>query len=119
MIQTRFGTFETNSSSTHSITICTEEEYDTWRCTDDLLLNEGYHMSGKTFITKQEALNFIRSKNCGPEDYDSEEDCFADWGFYTTSKWDDKTSYFEEEYEEHYTSPSGDKIMAFGYYGHD
>ena len=31
MIQIRRGVFETNSSSTHSITICTRDEYDKWK----------------------------------------------------------------------------------------
>ena len=29
--QVRQGVFETNSSSTHSLTICTENEYDKWK----------------------------------------------------------------------------------------
>lgn len=30
MKQIRIGTFETNSSSTHSLVVCTEEEYNKW-----------------------------------------------------------------------------------------
>lgn len=38
-VQVRIGTFETNSSSTHSIVICTPEEYEKWR-KGELLCNE-------------------------------------------------------------------------------
>lgn len=31
MRQVRRMTFETNSSSTHSLTMCTKEEYDNWK----------------------------------------------------------------------------------------
>ena len=38
MRQVRRGTFETNSSSTHSLTICTAEEFEKWKC-GELLFN--------------------------------------------------------------------------------
>lgn len=31
VIQVRFGVFETNSSSTHSLVICSDEELDLWK----------------------------------------------------------------------------------------
>lgn len=30
MIQIRFNVFETNSSSVHTLTVCTKEQYEAW-----------------------------------------------------------------------------------------
>lgn len=84
MINIRANTFETNSSSTHSITICTEEEYNKF-INGEL----GVDFDGN-LVPKEEAKYDIDTYG---EDY--------------------------ERYEEYYTSPSGDRIVAFGYYGHD
>ena len=48
-IQIRPGVFETNSSSTHSLVICTKEQYEKWK-NGDLLWN-GWD---DKFITKEE-----------------------------------------------------------------
>lgn len=37
--QIRFGVYETNSSSTHSLTMCSEEEFKQWK-NGELLFNE-------------------------------------------------------------------------------
>lgn len=91
-VQIRRGLFETNSSSVHSITIVPESEIDKWR-------------EGKLFFSYDEGRLIPISEI---ENYD------PDW----ISNFED----FGDEYEtffEKYTSPSGDKIVAFGYYGHD
>lgn len=41
MIQIRQGVFETNSSSTHSITIASESDFDKWK-NGDVYLNDGW-----------------------------------------------------------------------------
>lgn len=91
--QIRPGIFETNSSSTHSLVICTKEQYEKWKNGD--LLWEG--CDGK-FITKEE----VDEKEIEDDIYD-----FDAWG---------------EEYEqseENYTSPSGDELIIRAYYGYD
>lgn len=91
-VQIRHGLFETNSSSVHSLTIVPESEIDEWR-------------EGKLFYSYDEDRLIPISEI---ENYD------PDW----ISNFED----FGDEYEtffEKYTSPSGDKIVAFGYYGHD
>lgn len=45
----RFRTFETNSSSTHSCVICTEDEYNKWQ--QGKLLYDGWE---DVFLTKDE-----------------------------------------------------------------
>lgn len=43
MRQIRKNVFETNSSSTHSLTMCTKEEYDNWK--NGKLLFDSYYKS--------------------------------------------------------------------------
>ena len=91
-IQIRRGLFETNSSSVHSITIVPESEIDKWR-------------KGELFYSYDDEKLIPISEI---ENYDP--DC--------VSNFED----FGDEYEiffENYTSPSGDKIVAFGYYGYN
>ncbi len=63
MKQTRYGVFETNSSSTHSITMCMKDDYDKW-ANGEVYLNEGGWCSyskykDKQFVTKEEAIDII------------------------------------------------------------
>ena len=45
--QIRRGVFETNSSSTHSLTMCSEEEFEQWK-KGKVLFDENY----ETFVSK-------------------------------------------------------------------
>ena len=47
MILIRKGTFETNSSSTHSLTMCTKEEYDKW------IIGELFYFMGKEIFVDE------------------------------------------------------------------
>lgn len=90
-INIRSNVFETNSSSVHSLCICTEEEFDAWK-------------KGKLYY---DYWNDKFVKNPINEDNQTYEDFFEEsWSCYET-------------YEEHFTTPSGDEMVAFGYYGHD
>ena len=91
--QVRIGVFETNSSMTHSLTICTAEDYDRWE-KGELLLDR---YSDK-FVNKSD----IKEDD---EDYLTEEE------FYNSE-------YLETFYRE-FTTPSGDRMVAFGNYGND
>lgn len=114
MIQIRRGVFETNSSSTHSICICSKTDYEKFiagelwysRWTDDLVtrqqINERIH-------------KFFPDKNM--EDYTVEE--LEDDGFYSFDSYNEKISEWYEMYDVEYTTPGGETIVAFGYYGHD
>lgn len=94
MKQIRKGVFETNSSSTHSLTICTEDEYEAWK-KGEFLLDE---WNGKLVKTNTVEEN-------------DREDCK------TFEQWENNN--YMESYFERYTSPSGDKIIVFGEYGYD
>lgn len=100
MRQIRRNVFETNSSSTHSITMCMKSEFDKWvegelvwdRWNRELVLitptiKESMENDEREYLT-----------------YDQ----FNDW------------DYIEfETYKSTYTTSNGDKVIAFGYYGHD
>lgn len=115
----RRGVFETNSSSTHSITMCSQDEYDRWE-RGEVLLDTSWK-SEKTFITKEEVIEKLKNnKYYADLDFDDEDevnDAFYREEFYTSEK------YFDDEYMENfessYTTNSGEKIVAFGKYGRD
>lgn len=128
MIQIRQGVFETNSSSTHSITIAPESDFNKWK-NGEVYLNDGWWSSDddpskdKTFLTKDEAINLLGSyeyykRNEDLNDMNDEElnEVFRDWDIYTFENyWDD----YLEDYETHYTTEHGDNIIVFGQYGYN
>ena len=94
MISIRKNVFETNSSSTHSICICTEEDFKKWEKGEKLW----DYYSDKLVDTSE-----VPEEERDTYDYRSFE--------------------FEDEYlewcEKRFTTPSGDKMVAFGLYGRD
>ena len=93
MISVRKNVFETNSSSTHSLCICTEEEYEKFKNGD--MMYDDYN----------EELQFVSDKEL-------EEDK------YRYKSYDSMGDYLEY-YEHRFTTPSGDKMVAFGEFGYD
>ena len=90
MRQVRKCVFETNSSSTHSISICSAQEFQEFKQGLRLLDTN----KDKLIPTAQHHKDAI-----------------------TYSQWLYKSGL--NTYAEHYTTPSGDKIVAFGLYGYD
>lgn len=145
----RRNTFETNSSSTHSITMCSESDFDKWKngelyyCDDDgkfyndeerrrlikehIIYNKAKYDNGK-YIYKDvtvdyEDLNKLYTEENLAEITEEEIATYMeeDFDYYelplTYGEWDE---YFEDEkYEDSYTTPNGETVVAFGYYGHD
>ena len=91
MVTYRFGTFETNSSSTHSMVICSEEEYIKWA-------------NGELLASRWE--DGFQTKDDLTED---------DYGWYDLDVWAGDLECDENSY----TSPSGDKIRIICRYGYD
>lgn len=136
----RRGVFETNSSSTHSLTMCSESEYDKWK-NGELL----YHRWNNEFKTKEQILEDAkkRREEClekqkngeklyywdekyaeAKTDEDllkielgDEDDEDFDENWYTHDKFWDELEY--ETFTETYTTEKGEKIIAFGYFGYD
>ena len=133
-ITIRRGVFETNSSSTHSLTICTNESYEKW-IKGDAVLNEGWSRFLGDYPdiipiedvpavvlkykkeTQSKYADFSEDITVDDIKYDANyEDLLRDIGLYTYQMWlyDDCL----DTYETNFTTPSGDKMIAFGKYGY-
>jgi len=88
----RRGVFETNSSSVHSLTIVSKEEFEKWQ-NGELLYNRDY----KKLVNPSEV------------EYADE--------LITYDKYPPNDEY--EYFGECYTTKNGDEIVAFGYYRED
>ena len=100
MRQIRRNVFETNSSSTHSITMCMDSEFNKW-------------VKGKLAWSRWDRKlipitpEVKASMDNGEGEYLTY-DQFNDW------------DYLEyETFKRDYITPNGDKIVAFGYYGYN
>lgn len=134
--QIRRGVFETNSSSTHSLTMCDEETFKKWKSGD--LMFDKY---AEEFIDSVPELS-DEQKNAAKEYYEySMEKYWKQWGDLTDSEkeeWYGKYAteegivskdavtydqFMDEAYLESfvgsYTTKNGDKVVAFGLYGYD
>lgn len=124
--QIRRGVFESNSSSTHAICMCTESEYDAWEKGDVLLYTGWGSYFGKGpeqghFYTREQAIEFEKHREYRPLESDTSDEelneILHENGWYTCDE------YFHDEYlesfEETYTTPGGENIVAFGKYGYD
>lgn len=158
MIIVRRGTFETNSSSTHSITMCMESDYEKWK-NGELY----YFDSNNEFVTKEQRDNIIKAmilKDNMDIDYDAKtitfkgntisydnwedrenkiksltteenlkeitQEEFEEFLNYNFDKYEMPCSYSEyyddieyETYKSTFTTPSGERVVSFGYYGQD
>ena len=128
MIQIRQGVFETNSSSTHSITMCMKSEFDMWE-RGEVYLNDGLWPSctveakNKTFVTKDEAIEMICNEYHNDKDYLSNldkgklEDELYEYGIYSWNTFWNRACHWYEAYTNEFTTENGDDVVAFGYYG--
>ena len=112
--QIRRGVFETNSSSTHSISIVSQEEYDLWK-------KGNIYFNGNCFYSEEEALKSLRDskwyKDLDYEDEDAVNEALREEELKTYDEfWDNDEL---EGYSSSYTTKSGDNVIAFGMYGHD
>lgn len=126
MIQVRNGVFETNSSSTHSLTMCMESDYIEWS-NGKVYLNDGWGVStspykDKKFVTKEEVIDILMHKTYKPsvDLYDMNEEDFEEYvredGYYTFDNYDNE---YLEPFEETFVTPNGEKVICFGQYGYD
>lgn len=128
MLQIRRNVFETNSSSTHSITMCSKDDYDRWD-SGEVYLNEGWWLKdneskykNKKFVTRDEAIDIIK---CSGGDIEYDNEYYESFDKYIAEEYEIYTidEYFENDYLENfyesYTTDSGETIIAFGQYGYD
>lgn len=107
----RRGVFETNSSSTHSISICSKADYDAWQN------GKMYWDSNKQkMVTREEAMSKIEDLSINMNNDDAIDNYLASNEELLTA---DK--YHQSELEEfaHRHTAGGEEIVAFGQYGYD
>ena len=133
MIQIRRNVFETNSSSTHSITMCLKSEYTEWK-KDKLYFVDCYRVE-KKFVTWDELIELIKNpmsaismsiddieeleSNHNSGNDELVDDLLADYDVFTYSSWCDHRHPELDRYCSTFTTPKGEEICAFGYYGED
>lgn len=135
--QIRRGVFETNSSSVHSLTMCSGDEFDKWFRGE--VMFDSYSdklVDVKPTITerdKKHAEDYYESckERFWREWHQLSEEEINEWYakyMKDHEKFDfDRYNTYEQffyhgEYEtftQSYVTPNGEKIVAFGYYGHD
>lgn len=126
--QIRRGVFETNSSSTHSLTICLKSDYDKWN-NGKVFLFKGsgwcYSDDNKPkknhFYSKDECINFMKNSKYPPgeevdwDNYENSIEYLRENEFYDSDYQNDYLEWFEDEF----TTPSGETVVAFGEYGYN
>lgn len=148
IFQVRQGVFETNSSSTHTLTICSKDDYDKWKHGEVFWLDNDWHKldTNKNFVTPEELEELAEKYNEEQQELINAGDKFAkvldidkvlnerpDYDSWRDGYWDTERSSLEaytkddwyarngglETYSRSFTSPSGDEMVAFGAFGYD
>lgn len=125
----RRGVFETNSSSTHSITIIDKDTYDEWK-----LENNCYDFNTKKIISKEERFKTLLFNTFFDTYYGQDSDYISETDIENYLQYNQKyeeipLTYDEyndtlEDYElEHdinnFKTKSGDELIIICRYGHD
>ena len=128
MKQVHSNTFETNSSSTHSICMCTKDQYDSWASDWDNLEADSvlYSNCEEKLVAVEEAVKYANRYHDYVElsdildtdspKHDDAVDYMRDEGFMTC---DDFDNYTEEAYYKEFVTSGGETVVAFGNYGWD
>ena len=126
MIQIRNNVFETNSSSTHSLVMCTKSEYVEFAKGN--LYYVDWHNAPKKFMTFEEVIQWMTETNkldsdavetlqsmYDKNDLDGVADYLSDYEVYTEDTYENDE--LEDFYEE-FTTPGGETVVTFGHYGY-
>ena len=121
----RLGTFETNSSSTHSITMCMESDYEKWKNGEMYWHRWNDELVSKEEVEKEMAKlreEFIADNPDFDENNEEwkeklEQYINEDKTYYTYEEFNDYDYIEYETYVDKYNTPNGDTVVAFGYYG--
>lgn len=98
--QIRRRVFETNSSSVHSLTMCMESEFNKW-------------VAGELVWSRwEDELVPITDEIKKSIEEDERE-------YLTYEQFNDYDYIDYETFEYSYTTPNGETVKSFGYYGHD
>ena len=122
MIQIRQNIFETNSSSVHSITLCSEDEFQKWKNGEIF-----FDRCKEKFLTLKEAEEVKkeqeRERERLIEQYGNDYDFYDEGRTLTYNQFfdwqgDDSFLDYMEKFQSH-QNINGIDVVAFGYYGHD
>ena len=138
MYQIRQGVFETNSSSTHSLCICTKKEYEDFKDgklsfnhyrdrLEDCNIPSNYMNRAKEYYEKNKTRFMLDWDNLSPEDQKNYMINEFDGSYKGDGIFKDNCTFerfkngFDglESYARFFTSPSGDEMVAFGVYGYE
>lgn len=134
MLQVRHGVFETNSSSTHSITMCSKSEYEAWK-NGEVLFNDW----DEEFVKERKIDEYVmaEAKECYEENVDMYQ---KTWDELTDEARNEYYVWYvhENDYDEpcktysdymnndyldtfvqEYVTEHGDVVVAFGQYGYE
>lgn len=127
MIKIRYGVFETNSSSIHTLSIAQNEEIDKLK-NDELLINLSWRR-GSYLISYEEALQELikdlkelgRNEDLIIANSGNREEIYNLMYEYDIAERFDRylEAEYLESYEEEFTTKNGDRVLIFGRYGHD
>ena len=121
-IQIRTGVFETNSSSTHSLVMCSEDEYNKWAngelyyCSWFPSKAKSLEKKGCDFYTEEEAKAICAAADIDWDAEDEDDYCERREHFETLDEFCDDEYLETEEYN--YTTPRGEKVKAVAKYGY-
>ena len=123
----RQGCFETNSSSTHSITMCMVSDYEKWKNGEMY-----WHRWNDELVSKEEAekeMAKLREEFIADNpDFDEnneewkeklEQYINEDKMYYTYEEFNDYDYIEYETFVDTFETPQGEKVVSFGYYGQD
>lgn len=97
--QIRRGVFETNSSSVHSITMCMKSDFDKWK-SKELVFDEW----NDVLVPVTEDIKKSMEE-------DGDQFLTYEQFFY------DENRFGYETFKEDFTTPTGEEVISFGYYG--
>ena len=110
-VQVRKGLFETNSSSVHTLVMCSNSDVDKWKKGE--MVYDKYE--GELIPTTDE--NYCKWKEMSDEE---KEDEYVLYDYLTYEDFFDNWEAIEyETFYNSYTTEKGETVVAFGYYGHD
>ena len=123
----RRGTFETNSSSTHSITMCMESDYEKWKNGEMYWHRWNDELVSKEEVEKEMAKlreEFIADNPDFDENNEKwkeklEQYINEDKMYYTYEEFNDYDYIEYETFVDTFETPQGEKVVSFGYYGSD
>lgn len=147
MINIRTNVFETNSSSVHSLILCTADDYRAW-IDGDKLLNICYNdnwawkywdpEAGKyvettvgmppQFVTPEEATHYdkyypypemIEDTWGYSSEFIGEDGEYHNRKFLTFAEYQKTYGWDFETFDDTYITPGGEEVVGFGYFGRD